>query len=112
MMHDKKNPILDTLLKILDDAKAIDVTVIDVRNQTTITDYMVICSARSSRHVKAIGSQLMELMKAAGFMPMNHNGLEGGEWGLIDFGDAIVHVMQPETRAFYNLDELWQEKAP
>ena len=108
-MHDT-NPLLNTLLKALDDAHAMDVSVIDVRKHTSITDYMIICSGRSSRHVKAVAHQIMEHMKAAGLPPMNNNGLEGGEWALVDFGDFIVHVMQPETRAFYNLDGLWHER--
>ena len=108
-MHDT-NPLLNTLLKALDDAHAMDVSVIDVRKHTSITDYMIICSGRSSRHVKAVAHQIMEHMKTAGLPPMNNNGLEGGEWALVDFGDFIVHVMQPETRAFYNLDGLWHER--
>lgn len=105
-----KNPLLGTLLKILDDIQAIDVTVIDVSKHTSITDYMIICSGRSSRHVKAVAAYAMEHMKAAGMPAINHNGLEGGDWALIDFGDVIVHVMQPETRALYNLESLWQER--
>lgn len=104
------NPLLNTLLKALDDVQAIDVTVIDVSKHTSITDYMIICSGRSSRHVKAVAAQIMELMKAAGLAAMNHNGLEGGEWVLVDFGDFIVHVMQPEMRSFYNIEGLWQER--
>ena len=104
------NPHLNTLLNALDEAHAIEVSVIDVRKHTSITDYMIICSGRSSRHVKAVVHQVMEHMKAAGLPPVNNNGLEGGEWALVDFGDFIVHVMQPETRAFYNLDGLWHER--
>lgn len=104
------NPQLDTLLKILDDVQAIDVTVIDVRAHTSITDYMIVCSGRSSRQVKAIAQQIMEQMKTLGLAAMNHNGLEGGEWALVDFGDFIVHVFQPEIRAFYNIEGLWQER--
>ena len=104
------NPLLSTLIKILDDIQAIDVTVIDVSKHTTITDYMIVCSGRSSRHVKAIATYAMEHMKDAGAPAMNHTGLEGGDWALVDFGDFIVHVMQPETRALYNLESLWQER--
>ena len=110
-MHDT-HPFLSTLLKSLDDTQANDVTVIDVSKQTTITDFMIICSGRSSRHVKAIASQIMELMKTAGLPAINCNGMESGEWALIDFGDFIVHVMQPDSRDFYNLEGLWQDRAP
>lgn len=104
------NPLLSTLLKGLDDAQAIDVTVINVSKHTSITDYMIICSGRSSRHVKAVAELTMEHMKTAGHPAMNHNGLEGGEWALVDFGDFIVHVMQPEIREHYNLEGLWQDR--
>jgi len=110
-MHDT-HPFLSTLLKSLDDTQANDVTVIDVSKQTTITDFMIICSGRSSRHVKAIASQIMDLMKTAGLPAINCNGMESGEWALVDFGDFIVHVMQPESRDFYNLEGLWQDRAP
>jgi ribosome-associated protein len=106
-MHDK-NPLLKKLLKALDDIQAIDVKVIDVSQHTTITDFMVICSGRSSRHVKAIAEQVMEQMKPAGLPALSCNGLAGGDWALVDFGDFVLHVMQPESRAFYNLEGLWQ----
>lgn len=102
------NPELNTLQHILEDIQAIDINIIDVKKHTTITDYMVVCSGRSSRHVRAIAEYTMEHMKAAGFSPVNHTGLQNSEWALIDFGDFIVHVFQPETRGFYNLEGLWQ----
>lgn len=103
-----KNPLLKKLILSLEDIQAIDVNVIDVSQHTTITDYMVICTGRSSRHVKAIAEQVMENMKAAGLPALSNNGLESGDWALIDFGDFVVHVMQPDSRAFYNLEGLWQ----
>ena len=103
-----KNPLLKTLLQALEAIQAIDVTTIDVSQHTTITDFMIICTGRSSRHVKAIAEHVMEHMKAAGLPPIGNSGLTGGDWALVDFGDFVVHVMQPETRAFYNLEELWQ----
>jgi ribosome-associated protein len=105
-----KNPMLKKLLQSLDDIHAIDVTVIDVGQQTTITDYMVICSGRSARHVKAVADHIMEHMKAAGMTALGVNGLESGDWALVDFGDFVVHIMQPESRAFYNLEGLWQHQ--
>lgn len=105
-----KNPLLDTLLQSLEDIHAIEVTVIDVSLQTTITDFMIVCGGRSSRHVKAIAEQVMHDMKAAGLPALSDNGLESGDWALIDFGDFVVHVMQPDSRAFYNLEGLWQNQ--
>ncbi|VEB37922.1 putative Iojap-related protein [Legionella cherrii] len=109
LLMSDQNPILTKLLQLLDDNQAIDVKVIDVRKQTTITDYMIIASGRSSRHVKAIAQKMMEDMKAYGSPAMNCTGLETGDWVLIDFSDFIVHVMQPEYRQYYNLEGLWEE---
>lgn len=101
--------ILPKLLHSLEDIQAIDIKVIDVRNQTTITDYMIITTGRAARHVKAIAQKLMEDMKHAGMPSISSTGLESGDWALIDFGDYIVHVMSPESRQFYNLEGLWEE---
>jgi ribosome-associated protein len=101
---------LKQLLSFLDDSQAIDVITLDVRKQTTVTDYMIIASGRSSRHVKAIATTLMERMKAIGVPSLGDNGSENSEWILVDFGDYVVHIMQPDTRSFYNLEELWHEK--
>lgn len=105
----EQNPMLDTLLKSLDEMQAIDIRVLDVRKQTTITDYMIVASGRASRHVKAIAQKVMEDMKDAGLPSLSSTGLDGGDWALIDFGDFIVHVMQAESRQFYNLEGLWEE---
>lgn len=102
-------PELNTLQLILEDIQAIDITVIDVRKHTTITDYMVICSGRSSRHVRSIAEYAMEHMKKAGLPSVGHTGLENGEWALIDFGDFIVHVLQPNMREVYDLEGLWTD---
>ena len=107
-MQENKS-LLQAILKALEDIQATDVTVIDVSQQTTITDTMVICSGRSSRHVKAIAENIMEHMKAQGMPSLHQHGLQSGDWVLVDFGDVIVHVMQPESRSFYNLEELWQQ---
>ena len=103
-----KNPLLKTLVHALEEIQAIDVTVIDVSQHTTITDFMIICTGRSSRHVKAIAEHIMEHLKAAGLAAIGNSGLTGGDWALVDFGDFVVHVMQPDSRAFYNLEGLWQ----
>ena len=108
-MYDK-NPLLNKLLQLLEDIHAINVTVIDVSQQTTITDFMIICTGRASRHVKAIAEHVMEHMKAAGLPSLGNNGLETGDWALVDFGDFVLHVMQPASREFYNLEGLWQNQ--
>ena len=98
--------MLDKLLKILDDNQAIDIQTIDVRNQTAITDYMIVASGRASRHVKAIAEKTMEEMKTAGMPAISSAGLDSGDWVLVDFGDYILHVMQPDSRQFYNIEGL------
>ncbi len=98
---------IENLVEILNEIQASDITVIDVRKQTSVTDYMIICSGRSSRHVKAIGESLLEKTKQVGQAPLGNHGLETGDWVLIDLGDCIVHILQPEVRAHYNLEGLW-----
>lgn len=105
-----RHPMLDKLLHILDENQAVDIKILDVRKQTTITDYMIITSGRASRHVKAIAQKVLEEMKAAGMPALNSNGMENGEWILIDFNDFIVHIMQAETRQYYNLEGLWDDQ--
>jgi len=104
-----EHPLLPKLLKSLEDIQALDIKVIDVHKQTTITDYMIIVSGRASRHVKAIAQKVMEDMKAIGLASLSSTGLESGDWALVDFGDFILHVMQPDSRQFYNLEGLWEE---
>jgi ribosome-associated protein len=104
------NSELNTLQRILEDIQAIDIRIIDVRQHTTITDYMIVCSGRSSRHVRSIAEYAMEHMKAAGIPPISYTGLENGEWALVDFGNFIVHVFQPNMREMYNLEGLWQNQ--
>lgn len=98
---------VQSILFYLDEMQAINVTRLDVKEQTSITDEMIVCSGRSSRHVKSIGTFVLEKMKHNGHPTLSTNGLNQGEWVLLDFGDVILHVMQADIRAFYNLEELW-----
>ena len=91
----------------LDDTKAQDIIKLDVRNMTTVTDYMIVASGTSSRHVKALIENVAEKAKKAGHKPIGVEGEEGGEWVLLDLQDALVHVMLPKVREFYNLEKLW-----
>lgn len=90
----------------LDELKAESVQVLDVHELTTIADIMVIGSGRSARHVKRVGETLILKAKAAGIQP-GVEGLEEAEWVLIDLGGVVVHIMQPTTRAYYQLEKLW-----
>jgi ribosome-associated protein len=103
-------PLLDKLLHALDEIQAFDIKVIDVSKHTSITDYMIIVSARASRHAKAIAHNVMEVMKPQGLPSISCSGMETGDWVLIDFGDFILHIMLPESRDFYNLEGLWEER--
>lgn len=103
-----KQLILDTL----DDMKARDVQVLDVRGKTAVTDYMVIASGTSDRHVKAIAETVAFRAKEAGETPLGTEGLAEGEWALVDLNGVVVHVMLPKVRDFYNLERLWSVPAP
>lgn len=105
------NPLLNQLVHALEEIKAINITVLDVRSQTTITDYMLICTGQSSRHIKAITEQTASHMKLQGLSALSVTGVDTGDWALIDFGDFVVHVMSAQSRAFYNLEGLWQNQA-
>ncbi|MCY1290920.1 Ribosomal silencing factor RsfS [compost metagenome] len=92
----------------LEDLKGQDITTIDVREKTSVTDFMVIASGTSSRHVKALADNVLEKVKEQGVRPIGSEGLDSGEWALLDLGDVVVHVMQVATRQFYDLERLWQ----
>ncbi|HFA59468.1 MAG TPA: ribosome silencing factor [Rhodospirillales bacterium] len=108
-MHDREmiEAIRDRVVAALEDLKASDIRVMDVRGKTSIADYMVIASGTSDRHVKSISEKVIESSKQAGEPPLGVEGLETGDWVLVDLGDVLVHVMLPQTRAFYNLEKLW-----
>jgi len=91
----------------LDDVKAQDIIKLDVRDMTTVTDYMIVASGTSNRHVKALVENVTEQARKAGHKPIGVEGEEGGEWVLLDLQDALVHVMLPKVREFYNLEKLW-----
>jgi ribosome-associated protein len=91
----------------LEDIKARDIAVFDVRPQTSLYDTLVIASADSNRQVKALANHVRDKLKEAGATIIGVEGEETGEWVLVDAGDIVVHVMQPAVRAYYNLEELW-----
>ncbi|GGB90759.1 ribosomal silencing factor RsfS [Marivita lacus] len=98
---------LAVILSELDDNKAEDIVQIDLRGKTSIGDYMVVCSGRSTRQVSALAEKLVETLKAERGILSKIEGKETGDWVLIDTGDVIVHIFRPEVREFYQLEKMW-----
>lgn len=93
----------------LEDIKAFDITVMDVRHMTTVTSYMIVASGNSTRQCKAIADNVRDKLKEKGIDARGIEGEKEGEWVLVDLGDIVVHVMVPTTRAYYNIEQLWSE---
>ena len=106
------NKLQQTAVSALEDIKARDITVLDVRKITSFYDSMIIASAESNRQVKALAHHVRDKLKEAGATIIGIEGEASGEWVLVDCGDIVVHIMQPAIRAYYNLEELWQHAAP
>jgi len=100
-----RNLIVDAL----EDRKGRDVVTMNVTAISDVTDYMIVASGTSNRHVKALVDNVVEAATSAGVKPLGVEGRETNEWVLVDVGDALVHVMQSETRDFYDLERLWME---
>jgi len=99
--------LLELIKKTLLDKKAFDLTVLDVKKLTTVTDYFVICSATSSRHAKALSDHLQKEIKEQGVKPYGVEGGTSSKWILLDYLDIVVHIMLENTREFYDLESLW-----
>ena len=97
---------------MLDDNKAEETVVIDLRGKSVMADEMVIATGRSNRHVGSIADKVIQEMKNRGFGNARVEGLPACDWVLIDAGDVIVHLFRPEVRAFYNLEKMWSEGRP
>jgi ribosome-associated protein len=106
------NKLQKTAVTALEDIKARDITVLDVRKLTSLCDTLVIASADSNRQVKALAQHVRDRLKETGVGIVGVEGEETGEWVLVDAGDIVVHIMQPAIRAYYNLEELWTPPAP
>lgn len=104
--------LLQLVLTTLDDGKGRDITVVDVRGKTSMTDFMVVASGTSERHVKSLAGHVTEEAKKNEAPPLGVEGDDVGEWVLVDLGDVIVHVMKPQIRDFYQLEKLWRGESP
>ena len=107
----RRNKLADTAVSALEDIKARDITVLDVRKLTSLYDTLIVASADSNRQVKALAQHVRDKLKEAGAHIIGVEGQETAEWVLVDAGDVVVHVMQPAVRAYYNLEELWAPPA-
>ena len=92
----------------LDDVKARDIDVIDVRGKSSITDFMLIASGTSKRHVVSLAQAVVDKVKQAGEEPLGTEGQTDGDWVLVDLGELVVHVMMPDARSYYDLERLWR----
>ena len=99
------------VVSTLEDLKANDIQNVDVTGRNALTDWFVIASGNSTRHVKSMAEKLALLAKNSGNPPLGIEGQQQGEWVLVDLNDVIVHLMLPQTRAFYNLEKLWEASA-
>ncbi len=108
----KPPPQLKLVRDVLEDMKAVDARVLDVRGLTDIADFMVVASGTSDRHVRSIAQRVVQQAKASGVRPFGVEGAGDGEWVLVDLPDVMVHVMLPRVREFYALEQLWEAPAP
>ncbi len=109
MPPEAQTDLKSQIVEVLEDSKAVDITVLDVAKLCSFTDHMVLASGTSSRHVNALVEHVVDAAKADGLRPIGVEGRETSEWVLVDFGDVVVHVMQKDARAFYDLERLWSE---
>ena len=105
----RRNSVLEKLvLAALDEMKAVNIKLLDVRELTDIADAMIVASGTSDRHVRAIAQRVVEKARAAGQRPLGIEGERDGEWVLVDLQDVLLHVMLPRVREFYSIEQLWE----
>ena len=108
----RRNSALEKLvLAALEDMKAVNVKLLDVRGLTDITDAMIVASGTSDRHVRSIAERVIEKARAAGQRPLGVEGTRDNEWVLVDLQDVLLHVMLPRVREFYAIEQLWEPTA-
>lgn len=97
------------IINALEDVKGQKIVELDVAEFTDVMDHLIIASGTSSRHVKSLANNLVETLKPKGYRPIGVEGMEEGEWVLVDYGDTVVHLMLATTRDFYELEKLWSK---
>jgi ribosome-associated protein len=109
---DKIDSLKQVVIDTLDQNKALDIISIDLKNKSSMADYMIIASGTSSRHIQALSEQVLEKFKSNGLSDSRIEGKESLEWKLVDGIDLIVHIFHPEKRKFYELEKMWSELIP
>ncbi len=104
--------LCELVVEALEDLKARDIKVLDVRGKSSITDMMVVASGTSDRQVRALADSVIEKVKQHDIRPLGVEGQQAGEWIVVDLVDVVVHIMLPQVRDFYNLEKLWDTNAP
>tara|TARA_Y100000991_G_scaffold146054_1_gene110434 strand:- start:128 stop:478 length:351 start_codon:yes stop_codon:yes gene_type:complete len=109
---DKISDLKEIVITTLDLNKAEDIVIIDLKDKSSMADYMIIASGTSSRHIQSLSEQVLEKLKDNGIKDSKIEGKESGEWKLVDGIDLIVHIFHPEKRKFYELEKIWSEFIP
>ena len=109
---DKNTDLKNIIINTLDFNKAFDIILIDLKNKSSIADYMIIASGTSSRHIQALSEQVLEKLKDNGIKNSKIEGKESSDWKLVDGIDLIIHIFNPEKRKFYELEKIWSELIP
>ncbi|MFN3651127.1 MAG: ribosome silencing factor [Armatimonadota bacterium] len=103
---------VEIIREAMDELKAQEISVIEVADKTQMTDYMVVCSGSSNVHIRAIADRVVEALKEHDIKGIRREGYKEARWILMDFGDVVAHVFDPEDREFYGLEEFWQREKP
>ena len=111
-LMEKRSNLKDLIIKTLDSNKALDIVSIDLKNKSSMADYMIIASGTSSRHIQALSEQVLEKFKKNGIINCKIEGKDSSDWKLIDGIDLIVHIFIPEKRKFYEIEKIWSELIP
>jgi len=106
------SPLYELTIDALEEIKGIDIRTLEVADKTSVTDIMIIVTGNTSRQVKSLAQNVITKAKQAKCPPIGVEGEEHGEWVLVDLGDVVVHIMQPDIRDFYNLEKLWGDDSP
>ena len=109
---DKISDLKEIVINTLDINKAVDIVTIDLKDKSSMADYMIIASGTSSRHIQSLSEQVLEQLKKNGLKDTKIEGKESSEWKLVDGIDLIIHIFHPEKRKFYELEKIWSELIP